>query len=191
MFLRVLVAVHKTADFPQLQFITVVDTPFVAQKQILMVQTIQPFLGITVAVRLLIVDVSVVLVVQILTCSCGEDSLVPQCSSLRKSSPAENCNTSAVAVLHGRPHPCRDAEPDPHGLVDHGDSAVAGGHGDLRPCCAGAASSTGAVEKSVVLPQLHLMRNSLRAAHELPGRLFRALHTGAGPGVVSTGTRPP
>ena len=36
-FLRVLVAVHKTADFPQLQFITVVDTPFVAQTQILMV----------------------------------------------------------------------------------------------------------------------------------------------------------
>ena len=34
-FLRVFVAVHKTADFPQLQFITVVDTPFVAQKQTL------------------------------------------------------------------------------------------------------------------------------------------------------------
>ena len=157
-----------------------------------MVQTIQPFLGITVAVRFLIVDVSVVLVVQILTCRCGEDSLLPQCSSLRKSSPAENCNTSAVAVLHGRPHPCRDAEPGPHGLVDHGDSAVAGGHGVLRPCCAGAASSTGAVvEKSVVLPQLHLARNSLRAAHELLSRLFRALHTGAGPGVVSTGDTTP
>ena len=42
-----------------------------------------------------------------------------------------------------------------------------------------------------MLPQLHLVRNSLRAAHELPGWLFRALHTGAGPGVVSTGTRPP
>ena len=36
-----------------------------------MVQTIQPFLGITVAVRFLIVDVSVVLVVQILTCRRG------------------------------------------------------------------------------------------------------------------------
>ena len=35
------VAVHKTAEIPQLQFITVVDTSFVAQRQILMVQTIQ------------------------------------------------------------------------------------------------------------------------------------------------------
>ena len=95
--------------------------------------------------------------------------LLPQCSSLR------NSNSSAVAVLYGRPHPCRDAEPDPHGLVDHGDSAVAGGHGDRCPCCAGAASSTTAVlEKSVVLPQLHLVRNSLRAAHELRGGRCRA-----------------
>ena len=87
----------------------------------------------------------------------------------------------------GRLLPCRDAEADPHGLVDHGDSAVARGHGDRRPCCAGGASSTGAVvEKSVVLPQLHPLRNSLRAAHELPGRLFRALHGG-----LSTGTGPP
>ena len=38
-----------------------------------------------------------------------------------------------VPVLHGRSHPGRDAEADPHGLVDHGDSAVAGGHGDRRP----------------------------------------------------------
>ena len=45
-FLRVFVAVHKTTDFPQLQFFTVVDIPFVAQTQILMVQTIQPFLGL-------------------------------------------------------------------------------------------------------------------------------------------------
>ena len=37
----VYVAVHKTADFPLLQFITVVDTSFVAQRQILMVQSIQ------------------------------------------------------------------------------------------------------------------------------------------------------
>ena len=37
----VYVAVHKTAEIPQLQFITVVDTSFVAQRQILMVQSIQ------------------------------------------------------------------------------------------------------------------------------------------------------
>ena len=37
--------------------------------------------------------------------------------------------------------------------------------GGLCPWCAGRASSTGAVvEKTVVLPQLHLLRNSLRAA---------------------------
>ena len=56
--------------------------------------------------------------------------------------------------------------------------------GDRRPCCAGGASSTGAVvEKSVVLPQPHLVINSLRAAHELSGLLFlRALYTGTGPG---------
>ena len=134
-------------------------------------------------------------------CACRADSQVPLwrrlscshgCSSLRKSSPAENCNSPAVAVLHGRSLPCRDAEADPHGLVDRGDSAVAGGHGDRRPCCAGGASSAGAVvEKSVVLPRLHLVRNSLRAAHELPGRLFRALYTGTGPGTVFTGTRLP
>ena len=52
---------------------------------------------------------------------------------------------------------------------------------------AGGASSTGAVVvKTVVLPQLRLLRNSLRAAHELTGRFFRQ-----GWGVVSTGTRPP
>ena len=58
-------------------------------------------------------------------------------------------------------------------------------------CCAGGAISTGAVvEKTFVLPQLHLLRNSLRAAHELRF-FFWALSTGTGPGAVSTGTRPP
>ena len=52
------------------------------------------------------------------------------------------------------------------------------------------------VEETVELRPLHSMRNFLRgAAHqrvdELMGCLFRALHTGAGPEVVSTGTRPP
>ena len=51
--MAVYVAVHKTAEIPQLEFITVVDTPFVAHKQILMVQTIQPFLEIAVAVSFL------------------------------------------------------------------------------------------------------------------------------------------
>ena len=65
-----------------------------------------------------------------------------------------------------------------------------GGHGDRCPCCAGGVSSTGdVVEKTVMLPQLHLLRNSLRAAHELRWRFFRALHTGTGPGSVSRGTR--
>ena len=59
---------------------------------------------------------------------------------------------SLLCGLTGRHLPCRDAEADPHGLVDHGDSAFAGGHGDRRPCCAGGASSTGAVvEKTGVL----------------------------------------
>ena len=41
-----------------------------------------------------------------------------------------------------------------------------------------------------LLPRLHLFRNSLRAAHELMWGFFRAMCTGTGPGVVSTGTRP-
>ena len=56
------------------------------------------------------------------------------------------------------------------------------------PSCAGRASSTGAVvEETVALPQLQLLRNSFRAAHHRGDdrirRLFRALHTGARPGV--------
>ena len=52
------------------------------------------------------------------------------------------------------------------------------------------------VEETVELRRLHSLRNLSRgAAHqrvdELMGWLFRALHTGAGSGVVSTGTRPP
>ena len=62
---------------------------------------------------------------------------------------------------------------------------------DRRPCCAGGASSTAAVVETVVLPLLHLLRNSLRVALELKWRFFWALYTGTGPGVVSTGTRPP
>ena len=74
---------------------------------------------------------------------------------------------------------------------------------DRRSCCAGGASSTGAVvEKTVVLPRLHSLGNSLRsqtseslgtawAAHfcgdERSWGFFRALHTGTGPGAVSSG----
>ena len=52
------------------------------------------------------------------------------------------------------------------------------------------------VEETVELRRLHSLRNlSSGAAHhrvdELMGCIFRALHTGTGPGVVSTGTRPP
>ena len=56
---------------------------------------------------------------------------------------------------------------------------------------------TGAVvEETVELRRLHSLRNLSRgAAHqcvdELMALLFRALYTGTGPGVVSTGTRPP
>ena len=42
-----------------------------------------------------------------------------------------------------------------------------------------------------MLPQLHLLRNSLRAAHEPRWDFFRALYTGTRLGAVSTGTRPP
>ena len=99
---------------------------------------------------------------------------------------------SLLCGLTGRHLPCRDAEADPRGLVDHGDSAFAGGHGDRRPCCAGGASSTGAVvEMTVVIPQLHMFRNSLGAAHELRWGFFRALYTGTGPGAMSTGIRLP
>ena len=60
----------------------------------------------------------------------------------------------------GHHHSCRDAEADPHGLVDHGDSAVTLDE-VVDVLLASGASSTGAVvEKTVVLPQLHLLRNS-------------------------------
>ena len=54
---------------------------------------------------------------------------------------------------------------------------------------AGASSTCAVVEQTVVLPQLLLLRNSLRAAHEMV--FFRAVFSGTGPGVVSTGTPPP
>ena len=59
-------------------------------------------------------------------------------------------------------------------------------------CCACGASSTGAVvEKSVVLPQLQLLRNSLRAAHELRWGFLGPCTQVQGWEAVSTGTRPP
>ena len=73
----------------------------------------------------------------------------------------------------GHQHPCRGAEAVSLGLdcsENHSDSPVAvHGQGDRRPCCAGGASSTGAVVEETVV-----------------GLFLRALHTGAGPGVVST-----
>ena len=83
-----------------------------------------------------------------------------------------------------------------HGLADHRNSAVSLRQGDRRPCCTGGVSSTGAVvEETVVLPRVHLLGNSWRVAHRLRDELkepfFGVLHTGAGPRVVSTGTRHP
>ena len=58
------------------------------------------------------------------------------------------------------------------GSSDHRDSPVLLLQGDRRPCCAGGASSTGAiVEETVVLPRLQVSRNSLRAAHRLRDEL--------------------
>ena len=105
----------------------------------------------------------------------------------------DRCPYYAVrAGSTGRSHPGRDAEADPHGLVDHGDSAVAGGHGDRRPVVQLGRVSTGAVvEKAVVLPQLHLWRNSLRAAHELRWRCFRGpVHRYRAGGRVHRDTAP-
>ena len=89
----------------------------------------------------------------------------PDCSSDHRDSP--------VAVGHGdrRPccagcvgHSCRDAEAAPHGPGDDGDSPVAFRQDGLCPRCACLAGSTGdVVEKTVVLPQLHLLRNSVRS----------------------------
>ena len=60
-------------------------------------------------------------------------------------------------------------------------------------CWAGGASFTGSVvEMFGVLPTVHLLKTSLRAAHELRWEfLGPCTQTGTGPGVVSTGTRPP
>ena len=73
-----------------------------------------------------------------------------------------------LQFFEGRHHPCCGALRFSRSFVDHRDSPVAREQGDRRPCYAVRASSTGAVvETTVVLPQLHLLRNSLRAAHEL------------------------
>ena len=104
-----------------------------------------------------------------------------------------------LQFFDGRQHPCRGALASlgPDCSSDHRDSPVAREQGDRCPCYAvragstGGASFTGAVvEKTVVLPQLHLLRNSFRAAHELRWGFFWALYTGTGPVVVSTGTQP-
>ena len=48
------------------------------------------------------------------------------------------------------------------------------------------------VSGTLVSPQLQLIDKVLAPRFdELRGGFFRALHIGAGPGVVSTGTRPP
>ena len=71
-------------------------------------------------------------------------------------------------------------------------------------CAVCAATQVQVCGESVGLPQLHLLVTwwsmsrlcgALGAAHhrvdELMALLFRSLHIGAGPGGVSTGTRPP
>ena len=62
-------------------------------------------------------------------------SLGPDCSSDHRDSSVareqgDRCPCFAVrAGFTGRLHLCRDVEADPHGLVDHGDSALASGQG--------------------------------------------------------------
>ena len=59
----------------------------------------------------------------------------PDCSSDHRDSPVARAQGvrcpcyAGRASSTGRHHPCRDAEADPHGLVDHGDSAVVPGRG--------------------------------------------------------------
>ena len=67
-------------------------------------------------------------------------SLGPDCSSDQRDSPVareqqgDRCPCCAVlAGFTSRPHLCRDVEADPHGLVDHGDSALASGRGGRCP----------------------------------------------------------
>ena len=85
-----------------------------------------------------------------------------------------------------RRHPLRGAEAVSHGpdcSSDHRHSPVAE-HGGPCPCCAVRQFSSADVEETVELPQLQLVE--LRT-----GGFLRALYTGTGPGVVSTGTRLP
>ena len=70
----------------------------------------------------------------------------------------------------------------PHLLLDKVVDVLLGRWCEFHRCCRG-------VDRCA--PQLHLLINSLRAAHELRWGFFRALYTGTGPEVVSTGTRPP
>ena len=109
---------------------------------------------------------------------CSSDHSLPQLLNTVADVPV-------VPFIAGRHLPCRDAEVDPHGLVDHGDSAFAGGHGDRRPCCAGGASSTGAVvEMTGELTQL-------RAARELRWGFFRGpVHRYRAGGRVHRDTAP-
>ena len=74
--------------------------------------------------------------------------------------------TVYVPVVQDRADfPCRGADAVSHGpdcSSDHGISTVCLRQGDRCPCCAGRERSTGAVvEKTVVFPQLHSLRNTM------------------------------
>ena len=76
-----------------------------------------------------------------------------QCPLLRRFAGRQNHRRGAEAVSHG-----------PDCSSDHRDSPVAFRQDGLCPRCAGRVGSTGAVvEKTVVLPRLHSLRNSMRS----------------------------
>ena len=98
--------------------------------------------------------------------------------------------------------PCRDAEADSHGLaclVDHRDFTVAVRAGlSMSLLCTSSWIPGAVVKETVEISQLLLLRNRwlpvvLAALRGGVGTkvFFRALYTDTGPGVVSTGTRPP
>ena len=120
---------------PVMQVVQVLDIPFVPQMLILMVQYILQFLEIPqFAVRFFWWPMSLLCMLCRFSGSAVEKTFVlPQLQLAEKIVPAENCNSSAVAVRYGRSHPCRGAVAFSHGLADHGDSPVARGHGGRSP----------------------------------------------------------
>ena len=77
----------------------------------------------------------------------------------------KTADSPQLQSIAGRQHLLRAAHADPHGPVcsaDHGDSTVAAYFGGRCPCCVGSCKSSGAaVEKTLALPQLQLVEDSV------------------------------